>query len=49
MYARPFNEFHNAGDEDVLAVAYGVYFNFLSADVFIHQNGFILIDFDGSL
>ena len=39
MDARPFNVLHNAGDQEVLAVADGVHFHLGAHHVFVNEDG----------
>ena len=38
---------HNAGYKYIIAVANSVYFQFLTLNIFINQNGLVLIDGNG--
>ena len=49
MDAGPFDEFHDARNEDLLPVTDSIDFDFLAADVAVHENRFVLIDFHGAL
>ena len=42
------HQFHDAGDEHVPAVADGVNLHFPTLNVFVHQNGLVLVDFHGA-
>ena len=42
MDSRSLNVLHDAGDEDVLAVADGVHLDLLAHDVFVNQDGMLL-------
>ena len=44
MDSRSLNVLHDAGDEDVLAVADGIHFDLLTHDVFVNQDGMLLSD-----
>ena len=47
MDTRALDKLHYTGDEYVFAVAYGVYFDFSSGDVFVDKNGLVLVYFNG--
>ena len=49
MYAGSLHKLHNAGDKHPLAVANGIYLNLFAANVLIHQNRLILVNFYCSL
>ena len=49
MDARALHMFHDAGDEDVLAVADGVHLQLLAHDIAVDQHRRILVDLDGRL
>ena len=47
MDARALHVLHDAGDEDVLAVADGVDLDLAADDVFVHQHGLLFVDAHG--
>ena len=49
MHTGSLHKFHNTGDKYVLAVADGIHLNLFAANVLIHQNRLILVNFYGSL
>ena len=47
MYTGAFHKLHNSRNKYILSVANGIHFHFLATDIFIHQNWFVHIDFNG--
>ena len=49
VYAGPLDQFHNAGDENIDAVADRVHFHFFAPYILVHKDRLVGVDLNGSL